>query len=334
MKQAITALKWLGGLLALALLGTALFYFWASAPASDMPAVSFSSAPVAAPTSSTFSLLTYNVGYAAGAENNSVVGNPIVLFSEEEVATNLATIIDTVRTLRPDVLALQEIDYDAARSFEVDQLEVLSEQADYPAMLRGVSWNKNYVPFPGLRPSRHFGKIVSGQGMLSRLPVVSHEQLILSRADTPFYYDAFYIDRLAQVMVVETPAPVAVINVHLEHLDKTARRQQLTEVMELYSALSRKYPTVVAGDFNSVLDEIDVIRDYDDAIADFMSGYGLIEVLAGSGVLTSRSDDEQWKLDHIFYNPTQLELIEGSKVAVPGNPSDHHALMATFAIPQ
>ena len=71
-------------------------------------------------------------------------------------------------------------------------------------------------------------KIVSGQSIISKYKLKDHERIVLERVpDNPFYKDALYLERLAQVVkVVLDGKEVVVINTHLEAFDKTTRVKQ------------------------------------------------------------------------------------------------------------
>ena len=57
------------------------------------------------------------------------------------------------------------------------------------------------MPFPYGLPSVNFGKVVSGQSILSKYSLSDYSRIVLERVeDNPFYRDAFYLDRLVQVV--------------------------------------------------------------------------------------------------------------------------------------
>jgi hypothetical protein len=63
-----------------------------------------------------------------------------------------------------------------------------------------INWDKRYVPFPYWPITQQFGRTLSGQSILSRFPIQNHERHVLDRvAGNNWIYNAFYLDRLAQV---------------------------------------------------------------------------------------------------------------------------------------
>ena len=194
-----------------------------------------------------FSIVTYNIGYLSGMTNNLPVAKPKSLFDD-----NLRKVLSETKKINPDIIAFQEIDYDASRSYHTNQEKEIANLG-YGYAARAINWDERYVPFPYWPFSMHFGKVVSGQTILSKYPLKEHQRMVLERvADAPFHRDAFYLERLAQIVKVTlNNKDVILINVHLEAFDKTTREKQFEEVLEIFNRYKKKYPTILLGDFNS-----------------------------------------------------------------------------------
>ncbi|WP_457654146.1 endonuclease/exonuclease/phosphatase family protein [Rhodocaloribacter sp.] len=321
------------------------FFLWARSstlpPSAYATVTVYDEAPAAAP--ETLTVMTYNLGYLSGMTNNRPVARTERLFAD-----NLAAAERLLASVRPDVAAFQEIDFGAARSFDVDQLDALARSGGFHAAARAVNWDKRYVPFPSLRPSMHFGRIRSGQAVLSRLPILAHERLVLERPPTPFYYDAFYLDRLAQVVRLDAGEPIVVINVHLEAFDAATRNRQAERILALYRQYKDAYPVLLLGDFNSVLPE-DRVRlpeelrtelEDDHAVEILRAEDGLREAFDGlaapertpGAVGTFPSDTPRLKIDHIFFDADRIRPVEAYVVAGPDQPSDHRAVVMRFVL--
>ena len=117
-----------------------------------------------------FSLVSYNIGYLSGLTNQEAVERPRTLFDE-----HMAAVTAAFGAIDADIIALQEIDIDSNRSYGVNQLEMLAKTLGLAFAGLAINWNKNYVPFPYWPPSAHFGKIVSGQAVLSRYPILENQ---------------------------------------------------------------------------------------------------------------------------------------------------------------
>ncbi|UCE94602.1 MAG: endonuclease/exonuclease/phosphatase family protein, partial [Flavobacteriaceae bacterium] len=226
------------------------FYLWASSP--NLSSLNYSETGTydytgTQPNDSIHSIITYNIGYLSGMTNNLPVEKPKSLFDQ-----NLNKVIYELKKTDADIVCLQEIDFDSKRSFHVDQQQELAKLG-YGYFGKNINWDKKYVPFPYYPFSMHFGKILSGQSVLSKYPILEQERIELKRnPNNPFYYDSFYLDRLAQLTKVNIKGrTVVLINVHLEAFDPSTRKAQFQHVKNLYIKYANQFPTLLLGDFNS-----------------------------------------------------------------------------------
>ena len=282
---------------------------------------------------SVLTVVSYNIGYMSGMTNNQAVDRNQALFDE-----NLSKSIDLLEKLDPDIIGFQEIDYDADRSFNVDQLNRVCEKIGFFNAQKSVNWDKAYVPFPYFPLSAHFGQVVSGQAIVSKFPIVSSERIVLDKPiNNPFYYNALYIDRLVQVSELDIVGKrVMVLSVHLEAYDQTAREEQAEVVSKIYQEYSNQFPTLLIGDFNA--------EPYDDSNQD-----KTFEIIMQSGNIahafdrldlekshskfsTFSSVDPQLKIDYIFFNPDQIVPLEYKVVSEAGDISDHLPVLMKFQL--
>ncbi|MGB3200791.1 MAG: endonuclease/exonuclease/phosphatase family protein [Nodosilinea sp.] len=269
-------------------------------------------------------VVSYNIGYLSGLTNQQAVERDQALFD-----ANQATAIAALEAVEPDILALQEIDFDAYRSFNRNQQYAVSAALEMAFGAIAVNWDKRYVPFPYWPPSAHYRKLVSGQAVLSRYPIPRNQRLVLEKVPSnPFFYNALYLDRVAQVTEIDvSDQPLIVINVHLEAFDAPTRSRQTQVVRDLAEGYAQDYPVLLLGDFNSSLnrDEGDEPRS--------------IDILLDSPVLASAlptapssftfpSDQPQYILDYIFYTPATLDVVNARVVAEAVQASDHLPVQA------
>jgi len=97
----------------------------------------------------------------------------------------LQSIAAFIQTIDPDIALLQEVDLGSHRSHNQNQLEILAGSTGLLHHQAIVSWDILYLPYPGLDPRHHFGKTVSGGGILSKKPIrVIQEDLLPQPANT------------------------------------------------------------------------------------------------------------------------------------------------------
>jgi endonuclease/exonuclease/phosphatase family metal-dependent hydrolase len=295
--------------------------------------------------SDTLTVMTWNIGYASGMENNK--GN---VLSSADITANLDTIAASIRRNHADLVALQEVDFNSRRSHGINQLRYLQEKLDFPFAAYILNWNKRYVPFPiGLDFKKHFGRVQSGQAVLSRMPITQNSAEFLAKPfNKPFWYNMFYISRAAQrVKVLAAGRELDLYNVHLEAFHTETRMHQAIELLDLMKTRGFAAGFVV-GDFNALppnagkklgfVDEPEADFTGDNTIQLLEQKGGLAEVvpdsinrLAESPSFTFPSVGPTRRLDYLFYTPG-IRHLRWSVDRDAGTGSDHLPVIAVFGI--
>ncbi|MCA9562952.1 MAG: endonuclease/exonuclease/phosphatase family protein [Myxococcales bacterium] len=211
------------------------------------PSTNSESAPRAVGPGSGFRLISWNIAYGRGPEDD--VGKPR---KEHEIRGYLDKIAKHLREVDADVVAFQEIDFGSRRSFFIDQFDYFRAELGYRYAARITTWKKNYVPYPGLNPRRHIGRVHNGQAVLSRFPIRSNERLVLPQpTNFPWWYNAFYLNRSLQFVTIDLGVDLTLVNTHLEAFDTENRAHQSGL---LVSALTSRPAAewIVVGDMNAL----------------------------------------------------------------------------------
>lgn len=344
MKRALTIA---GTLLATLLFALAALFFWASSgrlSADERVQTSSYSADPNSTAPDTLTVTTYNIGYLSGMTNNE----PVVR-SDSLLSANLEQAITLLQNTDSDVIGFQEIDFGSARSGYVQQLDTIATRLGYAAGTKAVNWDERYLPFPYGWPAVHFGRTVSGQALLSQFPIQDHGREVLPRPDQFFVRDAFYLDRLAQVGLIDFGGyRLAVMNLHLETFDMDTREEQAREVNALYHRLVQVgLPVVVIGDMNSVLPaarahlpmEERQTSAEDETMTLLLKGTDLRPLYSDSSYAadphpaTFPADAPTRKIDHIFYPSDLLTPVDREiRCGGPSPPSDHCTVTGSFTL--
>lgn len=185
---------------------------------------------------STLKLAAYNIAHGRGGKLGA--GNWQDR-TKPEYLKHLDRIAEQINAENPDVLVLNEVDFDAAWSFHVNQARHIAERCGYRFVLEQ---NNVDVSFP-------FYRFRFGNAVLSRFPIRRHEFLDfppLSKWEDVFAgnHDGVYCE-------IETPrGPVGLFAVHLEHRSESFRLRCARKIGE---RASRGGSAVLAmGDFNSI----------------------------------------------------------------------------------
>jgi len=317
-----------------------IFYFWANSGTQSRDKLSeiitYADTPVLQETQEIFTVMTYNIGYLSGMTNNQPVKRPGKTFFDK----NMEAFLQLLAEIQPDIIGVQEIDFHSQRSHYVNQLETIAKKAGYPYAAKAINWDKRYLPFPYWPPSVHFGRILSGQAVLSRWPILSSERIVLSKLKSkPFFYNAFYLDRLIQMAKIKIGSrEFIILNVHLDDIDRETRENQAKRLLNIYRSYKDDYPVLLMGDFNSVPPDALQKKDFPDELGiDFRNDRTIQFFLEDSGLkaaditsFTFPTANPTRKLDYIFYTHDKIRLI---KVFVPGiASSDHLPTVVQFSL--
>ncbi len=304
-----------------------IFFFWASSPnfsEEDYSKLITNNYDQQIDNDSIYSIVTYNIGYLSGMTNNKAVEKPKSLFDD-----NLKKVKGLFNSLDVDIIALQEIDYVSARSYRVNQQNELAKLG-YNYVAQAINWDETYVPFPYWPPSMHFGEMLSGQSIISKYPLENHERIVLERVkNSPFYRDALYLERLAQVVKTKIEdKTVVLINIHLEAFDKPTRVNQLNYVLDLFKKYAAEHPTILLGDFNSEA------RDKDATIQKLLSMPEVGNAAFDKNNIsnTFNTKDPYKRIDYIFYTKNSIEYIDGKVLTEFGEASDHLPVYMEFGL--
>jgi endonuclease/exonuclease/phosphatase family metal-dependent hydrolase len=141
----------------------------------------------------------------------------------------LARVIDVIAAEQPDVVCLQEVDYNCQRSHYDNQPDLLRDRLHLPYSL----FQLNHLHRGG-----GYGNLI-----LSRWPLLTHHQISIRHMRRK--------NRGAQLVVIDTPGgALHVVNWHLG-LREHERRWQAHHLLDHLHFQERAHlPTVIAGDFN------------------------------------------------------------------------------------
>jgi len=332
--------------MSIALLILISFYFWASSgsvPDNDLAEIKVYANSPSPRLKNRFRVMTYNIGYFSGKFNMRPDKAELVFFQN-----NAARFDVLLKKVRPDFIGIQEIDFGSYRSYFINQLDHIAVHNGFNSGAMSINWDKKYVPFPYWPPSIHFRRILSGQAVLSRFGIEFNRRIVLPPIQNkPFYYRAFYLERLVQMTQMNIKGRrLLIMNVHLEAYESETREKQAEMVLSLYRSVKDLYPVLLVGDFNCVPpwaskkygfeDEPEMDFRGGNIISRFLQEGSLKEAFLTSGHNYSEADTFTYpahapsrKLDYIFYDRRKIRCIKSEVLKIDS--SDHLPLLMEFA---
>ena len=212
-------------------------------------------------TARSFSLLTFNTGYAGLDEDADFFmdgGQGVLSEDPERVEDNVGGILRILEMSGADFLMLQEVDVDSRRSFGTNQwLKYEYELEDYESRF-ALNYSCDYVPYPLRTP---VGKVNSGLATYSSYDIVS-----ATRYSLPTAFE--WPERVAnlkrcflvtRIPIEDSEQQLVLINVHMEAYDDTEiSREQIKQLTDFMKAEYDKGNFVIAGgDFNQSFPDSD-----------------------------------------------------------------------------
>ena len=206
-------------------------------------------------------IVTWNIGYGALGDNADFFmdgGTHVMTADAERVKLNMAGILEGIGGMDPDILFLQEIDRDSARSRHINEYEIMqSIQVDKQSSFAN-NFKVAFLPYP-VPP---IGKVDSGVATFSAYPVAGAERVQLP---IPFSWPIRMANLKRCVLVSRVPVEgsdkeLVLMNLHLEAYDSGEGKVAQTKMLaQLLQAEAEKGNYVIAGgDFNQIFSNADI----------------------------------------------------------------------------
>jgi endonuclease/exonuclease/phosphatase family metal-dependent hydrolase len=251
-------------------------------------------------------LLTFNIAHARGL-------NPIQgLTSQRRMRLNLRAIAKLFDELKPDIVALQEIDERSRWAGNFDHLEYLRLHAGFPHAVFGINNRRK-----GLL------NLSYGNAFLSKHPIACTETIAFGKAsvgEKGFVYAEFDVGGKL----------LPVVNLHLHFSSREHRIRQLGRLLAWLREKQRArrthwhVPPIICGDFNNPGTSPDATA----ALLSHLSDYWDYALHPVDG-RTFPSPLPRWMLDFIFLPPM---CHHAKSQVVKAYISDHRPVIVDFEV--
>jgi len=214
---------------------------------------------------------------------------------------NLNLIANVIKSLNPDIVALQEVDYKTKR---VSGKDLVTELGYLTSMLAIFGKAMDYAG----------GEY--GEGILSRYSFKETK-------NNPLPHSPRNEPRVALEVLIKLPSgdEIIFIGTHLDHTeDQTDRIDQVKRINNLFS--DNKIPTILAGDLNAVpsSDPINILKEH------------WMYACSENPQPTWPSPNPNEKLDYIMFLPPERFRIIETKVIDEKIASDHCPLLVILEL--
>ncbi len=253
-------------------------------------------------------LVTFNIAHGRGLQ-------PIQgLTSTRKIRSNLSRIAELLLRLKPDVVALQEIDQASSWAGNFDHLEYLREAMGMPHSVFGLN-------------NRHTGllSLNYGNALLSRHPITDWENIAFGQkriGEKGFLF--------AEINVRNACVPL--VNMHLHYRSRMQRFRQVERVMEYVAAKHNhrqhewSLPPIVCGDLNNPSHTHDATA----LLYRYFMRHGQYSLHPGN-VRTFPSPLPSRTLDFVFLPP---QCTDVNCQVISAMLSDHLPVLVDFSLPK
>lgn len=201
-------------------------------------------------------VLSYNVGFGAYSDDYSFFmdgGKESRARSPEAVRQNIAGALEAVAELDPELVLLQEVDFDSTRSHHVDERQLVAHRLEEYACVFAQNYDSPYLMWPLNAPH---GANKAGMMTLSRYGIASALRRSLPIEKGPMMM--VDLDRCYSVSRIPTAnaKELVLYNFHLSAYtsDGTIAEEQLELLFSDMQAERKRGNYVIAGgDFNKDL---------------------------------------------------------------------------------
>ncbi len=215
---------------------------------------------------------------------------------------NLDVIARVIIEADPDLVALQEVDFQTDRAKNYD-------------LATELGLRTKMAPLFGKAMDYDGGEY--GEGILSK-----HTFLLTRNVALPYTSGNEPRAALEVVTVLPSKDTIAFIGTHLDHLrDPVDRIAQARKINEAFA--DNAYPSILAGDLNAVpgSEPMNILMEH------WVASYGY-----STPQPTSPSDNPKRKIDYIMYRPADPWKVLSTQVICDEIASDHCAYMVTLEL--
>lgn len=204
-----------------------------------------------------FTITTFNIGYAGldAKQDFFMDGGKMSRSSSlAQTKNNMGAITATMNQLNSDIYLLQEVDVQASRSYQLDEVDTIIDTLPQYSSVFAYNYKTPWVPIPITKP---MGKVESGLLSLSKFHISNQARYDLPGKEN-WPVQLFELDRafVEMRLPVSNGQELILLNLHLSAFDKggTIRQQQLQFLSQyIEKQVAEGHYLIIGGDWNHVL---------------------------------------------------------------------------------
>ena len=237
---------------------------------------------------STLRVLCYNIHYGQGNDGEY----------------NLQRLANVIKTAKPDLVALQEVDVGVKRSGRLHEVKVLGELTNLKSHFG---------------PTQHYEGGLYGNAVLTNLPIESVLIQPLPYTEATPELTTYPRGAISVIVMLPNGERLNFISTHFQHNVEPDRVAEAQAMNQLFAGDSMT--TILAGDMNAVpgSEPIRILEE---------QWKNAIDPAAAP---SAPSANPRSRIDYVFYRGDTLKIISSEVIAEP-MASDHCPVLAVFEV--
>lgn len=262
-------------------------------------------------------LLTYNLGYLSLDKTQDFFmdgGKNAQPETDENVKKNLEGVNNIIKTQNPDICLLQEIDFSAKRSFNINEYDGLRNEFNGTSAY--TTYHKcAFIPYP---VTNMIQDVDSGMVTLNKFTSTVQRKALPQAYSWPMSMVMFKrCLQISKIDIENLDKKLVTINVHLEAYDDGGVREQQLEILKeiMEEEYNKGNYVIIGGDFNQTFPIVDEnlypVKDTSHFVAQRIDSSFLPE---GWNYAVDSLNPTSRLLNEVYsgnYEDTQLYVIDG-----------------------
>lgn len=233
----------------------------------------------------TVRILTFNILHGATTNND---------FDLDQLAS-------VINDVKPDLVALQEVDFKTNRARKYD-------------LITELGWRTKMAPLFG--KAMNFDGGAYGVGILSKNPIITSNTMLLPSSPSKEPRTSLEV-----LVALESGDTIRFVATHLDHKNDSPDRINQVKTINKKFVLN-DYPTILAGDLNDTPESeaLSILKTY------WTDSFG------DDPEPTYSSDNPRKKIDYIMFRPAEKWEVIENKVICDKVASDHCVVLSVLQL--
>ncbi len=220
---------------------------------------------------------------------------------------DVARVAEVIKAMKPDLVALQEVDVGVKRSDRMHEAQMLGKMTGMAVRMG---------------PTQHYEGGLFGNAVLTKLPILDVAIHPLPYTESTPQRTTYPRGAIAVTVKGPNNKPLRFISTHFQHNVPEDRLEEAKAINNLFAKKGENTPTILAGDMNARPDE--------PPIKELLKRW--IHAAKDPSTPTAPSVKPRSRIDYIFHRPKNRFKVLEERVIAEEMASDHRPVFAVLEL--